>query len=72
MKELTIFSYNNKRVRTVTKENEGWFVAKDICEILDIRDTRTIIERLDNDEWGKTPVIDELGRRQDKIDYLHG
>jgi len=44
---------------------EPYFVAKDICEILNINDARTVIERLDEDEWDKTTVIDSLGRGQE-------
>lgn len=62
---LEIFNYEDKNVRTINKDNQIWFVAKDVCDILEIKDTRTIIERLDEDEWGKTTVIDNLGRNQD-------
>lgn len=60
-----IFNYQQKQVRTVFMGGEPYFVAKDICEILNINDARTVIERLDEDEWDKTTVIDSLGRGQE-------
>ena len=45
-----IFKYEENEIRTI-KENEiTWFVAKDICKILDISDTKQAVDRLDEDE----------------------
>ena len=30
------FTFDESLVRTVIKDGEAWFVAKDVCEILDI------------------------------------
>lgn len=35
--ELQIFSYNSQQVRTVIQDGEPWFVAKDVCDILEIQ-----------------------------------
>ena len=32
------FTFDESLVRTVIKDGEAWFVAKDVCEILDTRD----------------------------------
>ncbi|MDK2790627.1 MAG: anti-repressor protein [Methanothermococcus sp.] len=56
-------------VRTVVKDNEIWFVAKDVCDILDIRNTTQAVNRLDSDErtifnigrQGNTNFINEYG-----------
>ena len=40
-------------------------MATDVCAVLDISETRIVIERLDQDEWGKIPLIDALGRTQE-------
>jgi anti-repressor protein len=45
-----IFEYQGKNVRTVIKNEEVWFVAKDVCEVLEHTDTSTAIKRLDDDE----------------------
>lgn len=31
-----IFNYQGTQLRTVVLNNEPWFVAKDVCDILDI------------------------------------
>jgi prophage antirepressor-like protein len=55
MNELSkVFNYGEKQVRTVVKDNEPWFVAKDVCEILEIDSTQT--RRLDDDEKGAHTV----------------
>ncbi|WP_078408731.1 phage antirepressor [Priestia abyssalis] len=37
MSELQLFNYGLQEVRTVVKDGEVWFVAKDVCDILEIR-----------------------------------
>ena len=49
MKELTRY-YNNQPVRVVEKFGEAWFVAKDVCDILDLGNSRDAVSALDEDE----------------------
>ena len=58
MNEITTFTYNMNRVRTVFKEGEPWFVLKDVCEILDIGNSRMVAERLDDDEKNSVSITD--------------
>lgn len=37
-------------MRVVEQDGEPWFVAKDVCEILEISQYRHAIEKLDDDE----------------------
>ena len=47
MNELVnVFNYQTKEVRTVIKDGEPWFVAKDVCEILEISNNRDAVSRL--------------------------
>lgn len=46
---LTVFSFQGNEVRTVTESNEVFFVAKDVCDCLDIR-TDTVRVLLEEDE----------------------
>jgi prophage antirepressor-like protein len=48
--ELTVFRYNKNAVRTIMIEGEPWFVLKDVCEILNIINSRDVADRLDDDE----------------------
>ena len=65
MNELSIFSYGQNEVRTVQVNGEPWFVAKDVCAVLELKDHRTSINLLDEDERHTVPVTDALGRNQD-------
>lgn len=50
--EIIPFIYNDKPVRTVSREGEPWFVGKDVCAVLDIRNHKDALSRLDDDERG--------------------
>lgn len=48
---LTTFSFNQVNVRTVIGENgEPWFVAVDVCKVLEIGNVSQAMTRLDADE----------------------
>ncbi|MEK3819639.1 phage antirepressor [Cytobacillus sp. FSL W8-0315] len=65
MNELTkVFQYGANVLRTVVKDGEPWFVAKDVCEVLEIKNNRDALSRLDEDEKG-VDLIDTLGGRQE-------
>ena len=56
MKDLMVFKNEEfGEIRTLEINNEPWFVAKDICEILEIKNSRQALTRLDEDE--KADVI---------------
>ncbi len=58
MSNIIPFSYNSKQVRTIIKDGEPWFVAKDICDILEISNSRDAISRLDDDEKNTVAITD--------------
>jgi len=56
-KNLTVeFEFDSTLVRTIAKEGQPWFVAKDVCDILDIGDASKAVSRIDDDERGTTTV----------------
>lgn len=71
MNELQIF--NNEEfgeIRTITKDNETWFVASDICRSLDLSNPTMTMQRIDDDEkakfnlglsGGETNCVNEYG-----------
>lgn len=59
-----IFNYNGQQVRTAIINDEPWFVAKDVCDILEIGNPSQAVARLDDDEKGLIS-IDTLGGRQE-------
>ena len=58
---ITSFEFKSQEVRTVQVNNEPWFVAKDVCDILDLSNPTAAIESLDDDERSKF----NLGRQGD-------
>ena len=70
MNDLQIFKNNTfGQVRILEKDNELWFVAKDVCDCLEIKNTTDALKRLDNDErsrfnlgrQGETNIVNEYG-----------
>lgn len=64
MNELQIFSYEGKEVRTIQRDGEPWWVLKDVCDVLEIGNSRDVTARLDEDEKG-VDIIDTLGGKQE-------
>lgn len=69
----TLITFGNEEfgeIRTLNINNEPWFVAKDICNVLDLSNPTVAIQNLDNDEvtklnlggkTGDTNLINESG-----------
>lgn len=66
---MNLQKFTNKEfgeIRTLEKDNEVWFVGRDIADILQYKETHKAISRLvDEDDRMKYPVKDSLGRMQD-------
>jgi anti-repressor protein len=60
-----VFNYQERPVRTILKDGEPWFVAKDVCEVLEHSNHKVAISRLDEDEVSKVYLTDALGREQE-------
>src|SRR5690554_1430983 len=66
LKMLTqLFMYEGANVRTVTINNEPWFVLKDLCDVLEIGHAPALKQRLSDDVFSNYPIPDSLGRVQD-------
>jgi anti-repressor protein len=52
MRDLQLFEYHQKQVRTAMVDGEVCFVAKDVCDVLEITNVSDAIRRLDEDEKG--------------------
>ncbi len=55
-KSLQFFSFKDQELRVVQSEETPWWVASDVCKVLDIVDTETALRRLDDDEKGTYSV----------------
>lgn len=69
MDKLQIFCFRENQLRTFIKDGEPWFVAKDVCSVLEITNPRDAVERLDHDEKGVV-LTDTLGGKQN-ITYIN-
>lgn len=67
MNELQIYSNEEfGDIRTVTIDNEPWFVGKDVAEALKYNEPHKAIARhISDDDRMKHPVTDSTGRNQD-------
>ena len=45
-----IFNYHNQELRTILVNNEPWFVAKDVADVLNFTDAEAMTRHLDDDE----------------------
>lgn len=61
---LEVYSYQNSNLRVVYWDGEPWFVAKDVCNILEIDTSQT--RRLDEDEKGLR-LIQTPGGEQEMV-----
>lgn len=68
--ELQVFSFENKEVRTVIINDEPYWVLKDVCDVLEIKNATDVSKRLDEDEVtrfnlgglvGEVNIINESG-----------
>ncbi|MEE6185528.1 phage antirepressor [Bacillus pretiosus] len=64
MNQLQVF--NNEefgQVRTVVQGEDVWFLAKDVCDILELNDTNKALLALDDDEKSKHEQYSGSGRK---------
>ena len=60
------FDYSGQSVRMVEINGEPWFVARDVCAVLGIRNVGNVLAALDEDEKGIRST-DTLGGPQDLV-----
>ena len=66
MNQLQVFTSEEcGEIRVLKRNNEAWFVAADVCRILEIGNTSQAMSRLDDDE--KTTLISNEGRQMNII-----
>lgn len=47
---ITVFNFNAHKVRTLIKDGEPWFVAKDVCDVLGLENVTRALDGLEEDE----------------------
>jgi prophage antirepressor-like protein len=69
MNNLQVFNFGALPVNIVDRENEPWFIAKDICDVLELSNPTMAIQSLDEDQrsklylgrQGEANIINESG-----------
>ena len=70
MNELQqLFNFRGQELRMIEMQDQPWFVAKDVCEILDIKNVTQALQRLENNErsmfnigrQGNVNIVNEPG-----------
>jgi anti-repressor protein len=64
-----LFDFRGQQLRVVEHDNESWFIAKDVCEILEIQNVTQALNRLEENErsmfnigrQGKANIVNESG-----------
>lgn len=66
MNAIQNFAFEDHLVRTVERDGAPWFVGKDVCDCLDLKNYRSSLDLLDDDEKG-VHTMDTLGGNQTMI-----
>jgi prophage antirepressor-like protein len=70
MNELQrVFDFRGQEVRTVIQKDEPWFIAADVCRVLEVKNVTQALQRLDEDErsmfnigrQGNANIVNEPG-----------
>lgn len=67
MPQAFTFNASNQQVRTVTLDGQPYFVAKDVCSILDISNHIDALSRLDDDEKGRSVLPTQFGDKETNL-----
>lgn len=60
--EVQVFKFEKtKQIRTIEKDGITWFIGKDVCNALELKNSREAIRKLESDE--KNTVISNDGNR---------
>ncbi|MDO9856654.1 BRO family protein [Glaesserella parasuis] len=59
--QVSTFNFDNHAIRTITINNEPWFLSIDICNALNIANSRDAINKLDEDEYQTLSLKDTVG-----------
>ncbi len=53
---IMLFDYDSNQVRVLEQDGEPWFVASDVCRVLEIANSRDAVNRLDGADVGTADV----------------
>ena len=62
--EILPFDFEEQAVRVVMRDGDPWFVAANICRVLEIANTIDAVSRLDDGERDCVGITDAIGRER--------
>ena len=67
MTDVQLFQFNTSEIRVIDREGEPWFVAKDVCDVLEIENVSQALTRLDEYERNTIILNEGIGNPQKGI-----
>lgn len=64
MTQNELLKFEGREVRMILRDGEPWWVAKDVCHVLGLRNTKMAVAALDDDERDGVSISDSIGRNQ--------
>lgn len=61
---LKVFKFENQEVRTELRNGDPYFCLKDVCDVLELKNHKQVLSRLNMGYIVYTPIIDRMGREQ--------
>ncbi|MCA1178861.1 MULTISPECIES: Bro-N domain-containing protein [unclassified Pantoea] len=62
--EFTLFRFGDHEIRVIDKSGEPWFVAQDVCDALQLSNSRMSLKALDDDEKGVSSTYTIQGNQE--------
>ncbi|MGH1416860.1 MAG: BRO-N domain-containing protein [Pelagimonas sp.] len=62
--QIIPFDFEDTPVRAVMRDGATWWVAADVCRVLEIGNSRDALSRLESDEKDGVGITDAIGRTQ--------
>jgi hypothetical protein len=63
MSAIIPFDFEEQAVRVIMRDGEPWFVAADVCRVLEIQNPTQAVQRLDDDEMTLCQTEGQTGQR---------
>lgn len=64
---ISVFNFEKSQVRIVSTTSQQWFIAKDVCDILGLKNTTEAVRSLDGDEKSNFRISDVAGGRENIV-----
>lgn len=72
MTDIISFEYESKQVRTVIGKNgEPWWIAKEVCDVLDLTNPTEAIRSLDDDEKNTLRISECINRGNPNVNIIN-